>query len=57
MMMREVLSHFQLTYLPIAGMFIFLSLFIGCTVWVWRTGSSQVYKDISELPLSEEKTA
>ena len=52
--MRHVLSYFPIKNLPIVGLLLFLILFTGVIIWVYRSGSDQFYKKMSELPLDPD---
>ena len=52
-MIKEVLSHFTLTYLPTIGFFIFLLCFVGVVFWTIRSENSGRYDKMSKLPLED----
>ncbi len=54
-MMKQALAFFPYKDLPMVGLFIFVTLFVGIVFWVNRKGSDQVYSRIENLPLDEEK--
>ena len=41
--------------LPLIGLFLFLILFAGVLLWVYRKGSDQYYKEMGELPLEQDQ--
>lgn len=50
-MIKEALSRLPLQNLSALGLTLFILLFVGAVLWVYRKGSDQVYKHIEELPL------
>lgn len=48
---REVLSHFHLPFLSCIGLLLFMGVFLGALLWVFRKGSGQFYGKMSDLPL------
>jgi hypothetical protein len=55
-MMQQVLSHYHLPALACAGLGLFMVIFIGAVVWVFRTGSGAFYSGLESLPLDEPFT-
>lgn len=53
-MIRELLSHLHWSALPVVSMFLFMSVFFGALLWVFRKESKRVYSEMSELPLLEK---
>lgn len=53
-MMREVLSHYDLPILSCIGLLLFLGVFCGALIWVFRKGSSDFYAKLKNLPLQDE---
>ena len=53
-MIREAIGALHWSYLPVISMFMFLSIFLGSLIWVFRKGSKEVYSELSQLPLAEE---
>ena len=53
-MMREFLSHLHWTWLPVISMFLFMSVFVGAVIWVFRKESKEIYRDLGALPLQEK---
>ena len=53
-MKQEAMQYFPDINLTVAGMLIFLLVFIGVILWVWRKGSTEVYEAASQLPLKKE---
>ncbi len=54
-MKRQVFENFDLTILPSIGMILFLSVFLGMVIWVFRKNSKQIYSEMSQIPLEEER--
>lgn len=52
-MMQQVLSRFPLTEWTGVGLVLFLSVFIGAAVWVFRSGSEDIYRQMGELPFHD----
>ena len=52
--MQEVLAHFPMPWLSGIGLVLFLSVFIGAAIWVYRTGSEDIYREMAELPLKKQ---
>jgi cbb3-type cytochrome oxidase subunit 3 len=48
---REVLSHFHLPLLSCVGLLLFMGVFVGALLWVFRRGSGEFYRKLSDLPL------
>ena len=55
-MKRQVFENFDLTILPSIGMILFLSVFLGMVIWVFRRNSKQIYNEMSQIPLEEERS-
>ena len=53
-MIREFLSHLHWTTLPIITMLMFMGVFFGAVLWVYRRQSTAVYHEASRLPLQDE---
>ena len=47
-------TQFTMTYLPVAGMFVFLAIFIAACIWVWRKGSHEFYSELSKIPFEKD---
>jgi len=50
-MIREALSHLHWTTLPIISMMMFVGVFLGVLLWVYRRESGKVYHEMEQLPL------
>lgn len=55
-MKQELLSQFPAPMAVGLALFIFLTVFVGLLLWVFRKGSSKVYSDIEKLPLDDGAT-
>ncbi len=53
-MKQQALAYFTDSYLIVIALFLFLSVFLGYLIWVWRKGSKKHYDYLSQLPLHEE---
>ena len=53
-MMKEALSHFPLPIFTVVGLLIFFTFFVGVLFWVYRRGSTDVYNQVSQIPLEEK---
>jgi len=49
-MIREYLAHLHWSVLPVVSMFIFLTIFVGAMIWVYRKDSTRIYKTMENLP-------
>ena len=52
-MKQAVLSHFNLPWLPITGLIIFVVCFSLYTYWTYKKENKAVYDQASLLPLEE----
>lgn len=52
-MYANFVSHFPWLNLVVVGELMFLALFIGALIWVFRKGSKEFYAQLSELPLEK----
>ena len=55
-MIREWVADQGLLAAPAFALILFLAVFIGVLVWIYRPGSSQVYAREARLPLDDEPT-
>ncbi len=53
-MIRELLSHLHWSALPVVSMMLFMAVFLGAVIWVFRRESQSVYAELSRLPLQEK---
>lgn len=52
-MYANFVKNFPWINLMIVAELMFLALFLGALVWVFRRGSKQFYQKLSQLPLEE----
>lgn len=53
-MFRDVISRMEgIDILPLLGLFIFITLFIGMLIWVFRLSKNYI-KTVSNLPLDDD---
>jgi hypothetical protein len=50
-MIREFLSHVHWSVLPVISMLLFMAVFFGALIWVFRKESKEVYAELGKLPL------
>jgi cbb3-type cytochrome oxidase subunit 3 len=55
-MKQAALSHFNLPWLPITGLIIFVVCFTLYTYWTYKKENKAVYEQASMLPLEEAKS-
>ena len=53
-MKTEALANITQLYLPVVGLAIFLTIFIGVCFWVFRKDSTKVYGSAQNLPFNKE---
>ena len=54
-MKSEAFKNFTMMYLPILGLFLFLTIFIGVCFWVFRNNSNNFYKKMSMIPFEKDE--
>lgn len=52
-MIRDWLSHLHWSTLPIITMMMFICVFVGAVIWVYRKRSGEIYAQVSRMPLEE----
>jgi cbb3-type cytochrome oxidase subunit 3 len=52
-MKQAALSHFNMPWLPITGLIIFVVCFTLYTYWTYKKENKEVYEEASMLPLEE----
>lgn len=52
-MQKEVLSHFDMPWLPILAMLIFTTCFVAYIYWTYRKQNKPLYEEAQGLPLSD----
>jgi cbb3-type cytochrome oxidase subunit 3 len=53
-MKQEILKHFDLTFLPITALVLFVVCFALYTWWTFRAENRSGYEAASRLPLEDE---
>ncbi len=53
--MNQILSFSEHAYLGIVAIIIFMSVFLGALVWMFRPGSKQAYAIRSQMPLVDDQ--
>lgn len=53
-MKQMALSHFDLPWLPITGLILFVACFSLYTFWTFRKANKAHYQEASLLPLEDE---
>lgn len=53
-MKSEAFSYFTDIHYTITALFIFLTVFIGVTLWAYRKSAKPLYEKMGELPFSED---
>jgi cbb3-type cytochrome oxidase subunit 3 len=53
-MIREFIGHLHWSALPVISMVLFMGVFVGALLWVFRKESGEVYSELSLLPLVEK---
>ncbi len=53
-MKQEALTSITQMYLPVIGLMIFLTIFLGVCFWVFRKDSKKVYNEAANLPFNKE---
>ena len=54
-MIQRVLVHFRFPLVSCAGLVLFLGVFMGALLWVFRKGSEDFYASMERLPLLETR--
>ena len=52
-MKQAALSHFNMPWLPITGLIIFVLCFATYTYWTYKKENKEVYDEASLIPLKE----
>lgn len=47
-------GHFANSMVGFAGLFLFLMLFIGIMIWVFRPNSKAKFEELGDIPLKDE---
>lgn len=54
-MKSEILSRTDLLFLPELSLVLFVLLFVGAIVWIYRPGASADYERRAQLPLCDDE--
>lgn len=54
-MKNEILSRTDLLLLPELSLLIFMAIFVGTLVWIFRPGATAAYERRSRLPLADDE--
>jgi cbb3-type cytochrome oxidase subunit 3 len=52
-MIQRVLAHYHLPFLSCVGLMLFLLVFTGSVIWVFRRGSKEIYAQAQNIPLQD----
>lgn len=52
-MISRTLANFDMPWLTCIGLLLFLSVFIGALLWVYRRGGNDFYENMQALPFDE----
>ena len=52
-MKQQALSQFNITWLPLTGLIIFVACFAAYTYWTFKKENKPVYEAASRIPLEE----
>lgn len=53
--LSEAAAQSNLVWFTCAGLFIFIAIFVGALVWVYRQESTSLYRAMSQLPLESDR--
>lgn len=54
-MKGEVLSRTELLFMPEISLVLFMLVFAAALIWIYRPGSSQIYRQRSTMALDEDE--
>jgi len=54
-MKSDILSRTELLFLPELSLLIFMLVFIGALVWIFRPGAAKAYERRAQLPLVDDE--
>ncbi len=54
-MKQEVLSHFDLTWLPLTALILFIICFAAYTYWAYKKSNIGFFENMSQVPLNDAK--
>ena len=52
-MKSQVMSQFNIPWLPVTALILFSTLFIGVVWWVTKKSNKERYDEAAQIPLSE----
>lgn len=52
-MFKQVIAGMNLEILPTVALILFVSVFVGASIWVFRKKSKEIYHDISMNALND----
>lgn len=52
--MKDILALSEQAWLGTVAMVIFVTVFLGALIWMFRPGSKQAYAARSQMPLSDD---
>jgi cbb3-type cytochrome oxidase subunit 3 len=52
--MKDILAFSDLAWFGTLAMVIFMTVFLGALIWMFRPGSKQAYAARSQMPLSDD---
>jgi cbb3-type cytochrome oxidase subunit 3 len=55
-MIRQVLMQFDMAWLPMVGLGIFFTVFLGVLLWVFRRSARSIYAVCERMPLEKDQT-
>jgi cbb3-type cytochrome oxidase subunit 3 len=54
-MKQSVLSQFDMPWIPITGLLLFVFCFVAYTYWTFRKSNKAHYQEASMIPLEDER--
>ena len=54
-MMSGILSRTDLLTLPLVALGVFMAIFVGAIVWIFRPGSADAYRERARMVLDAER--
>ncbi len=54
-MKQSVLGNFEMTWIPVVGLLLFVSCFVIYTYWTFKKENKKFYEDASALALQDPK--
>lgn len=56
-MKQQALSHFDLPWLPVTGLLLFVICFAAYTYWTYKKSNKKFYDQAALIPLEDPKRA